>query len=92
MPTKQLTDKLYSQYNTLMTPTLPTPTPAEKRQTKRAQNLAARNEKIREAFAERYTRQPRPRKYTREYIIAQIAGEYFLSMDTVEDIVYKQVA
>lgn len=75
-----------------MTPDVAPETPAQKRQTKRAQNLAARNTKIREAFTERYIRQPRPRKYTREYIIAQIAGEYFLAMDTVEDIVYKQIA
>jgi hypothetical protein len=74
-----------------MTPTPPSPTPAEKRQTKRAQNLLARNAKIREGFAEGYTRQPRPRKYTREYIIAQLAGEYFLSMDRVEDIIYEKV-
>lgn len=75
-----------------MTPTLPLPTPSEKRQSKRAENLLKRNAKIREAFAEGYTRQPRPRKYTREYVIAQLAGEYFLSMDTIEDIVYKKAA
>jgi hypothetical protein len=74
-----------------MMPEVALQTPAEKRQNKRAQNLAARNEKIREAFAERYTRQPRPRKYTREYIIAQLAGEYFLAMDTVEDILYTKL-
>jgi hypothetical protein len=73
-----------------MTPTVAPQTPAEKRQTKRAQNLAARNEKIREGFTERYTRQARPRKYTREYVISQLALEYFLSMDTVEDIIYQK--
>jgi hypothetical protein len=71
---------------------VPVPTPAEKRQAKRAANLAARNEKIREAFAERYTKQPRPRKVTREYVVAQLASEYFLSTPTVEDIVYKKFA
>lgn len=65
-------------------------TPAEKRKTKRAANLEARNTKIREAFAERYTRQPRPRKFTREYVIAQLACEYYLAMDTVEDIIYQK--
>ena len=89
MTDNQLTHKPYPELDyLLMTPALSIQTPAQKRQTKRAQNLAARNEKIREAFAERYTRQPRPRKYTREYIIAQIACEYFLAMDTVEDILY----
>jgi len=75
-----------------MLPEIPAPTPAEKRQAKRAQNLAARNGKIRESFAERYTKQPRPRKVTREYVVAQLAGEFFLSAETVENILYKQVA
>jgi hypothetical protein len=75
-----------------MTPTLSTPTPIEKRLSKRAQNLQARNTKIRGEFAERYTRQPRPRKYTREYVISQLALDYFLSMDTVEDIIYQKIA
>jgi hypothetical protein len=75
-----------------MLPEVPAPTPAEKRQAKRAANLAARNEKIREAFAERYTRQPRPRKVTREAIVKHLAEEFFLSIETVENILYKQAA
>ncbi len=71
-----------------MAPTIALPAPTEKRQTKRAANLLKRNAKIREAFAEGYTQQPRPRKYTREFVIAQIAAEFFLSMDRVEDIIY----
>ncbi|RZK31038.1 MAG: hypothetical protein EOO63_05175 [Hymenobacter sp.] len=73
-----------------MTPDIALLTPAQKRQAKRAANLAARNEKIREAFAERYTRQPRPRKVTREDIVKQLAEEFFLSIETVENILYKQ--
>lgn len=75
-----------------MMPAIPTQTPAEKRQTKRAEKLKARNSKIREEFAEGYTKQPRPRKFTREYVIALIADKHYLSMATVEDIIYKQVA
>jgi hypothetical protein len=58
----------------------------------RAANLAKRNAHIKDAFAERYTKQPRPRKVTREYVVAQLAGEFFLSAETVENILYKQVA
>lgn len=73
-----------------MTPTAALLAPASLRQTKRAENLEKRNAKIREAFADGYTRQPRPRKYTREFIIAQIAAEFYLSMDRVEDIIYQK--
>lgn len=46
-----------------------------------------RNGRIVAEFKRRYTDQPRPRKYTKEYIISQLADEFYLSMSTVEDII-----
>ena len=47
-----------------------------------------KHEKIREAYEKRYTKAPRPRKYTKEYIIAKLAEEFYLSMRQIENIVY----
>ncbi|MDF7813626.1 hypothetical protein [Hymenobacter sp. YC55] len=54
-------------------------------------NKENRNTKIREEFHRRYTEAKRPRMYSREYVISQLAQEYYLSMATIEDIVYSKV-
>ena len=56
--------------------------------TVRQQNRLRRNERIRQAFQQRYTQAPRPRKFSREYVLAQLADEYCLSVATIEDILY----
>lgn len=54
----------------------------------RQQNRLRRNERIREAFRQRYTDAARPRKFSREYILAQLADDFCLSVATIEDIIY----
>ena len=54
----------------------------------RQTNTQKRNERLRRAYAERYTHKPRPRIYTSEYVIAQLAEEYCLSLKTVEGIIW----
>ena len=54
-------------------------------------NKDNRNTAIREEFRKRYTEAKRPRMYSREYVISQLAQEYYLSMATIEDIVYAKV-
>ncbi len=56
--------------------------------TVRQQNRLRRNERIRQAFRQRYTEAPRPRKFSREYVLAGLADEFCLSVATVEDILY----
>jgi hypothetical protein len=56
--------------------------------TVRQQNRLRRNERIRQAFRQRYTDVPRPRKFSREYILAQLADDFCLSVATIEDILY----
>lgn len=56
--------------------------------TTRQLNRLRRNERIRLAFRQRYLDAPRPRKFSREYVLAQLADEFCLSVDTIEDIVY----
>ena len=53
----------------------------------RQTNYDKRNRRIKEAFEKRFTRQARPRLYTREYVLAQLADEFCLSMATVEDLI-----
>lgn len=53
----------------------------------RQNNLDKRNRRIKDAFEKRYTHLPRPRLYTREYVISQLADEFCLSMARVEDII-----
>ncbi|AHJ98951.1 hypothetical protein [Hymenobacter swuensis] len=55
----------------------------------RQTNKEKRDNRIRAQFRKRYTDQPRPRMYSREYVISQLAEEFCLSMHTVEDIIYK---
>jgi hypothetical protein len=55
----------------------------------RTQNTEKRNQRICDAFYERYTSQPRPKLYTREYVISQLAEEHCLSMGTVENIIWQ---
>jgi hypothetical protein len=43
----------------------------------RSANTDKRNQKLRDAFYARYTSQPRPRKLSREYVVSQLAEEYF---------------
>lgn len=59
--------------------------------TVRQQNRLRRNERIREAFRQRYTDAARPRKFSREYVIAKLADEYCLAVATIEDIIYAKV-
>jgi hypothetical protein len=54
----------------------------------RQQNREKRNERIRAAFAQRYLDAPRPRKHSREHVVAQLADEFFLTVATIEDILY----
>lgn len=58
----------------------------------RQQNRLRRNERIREAFRQRYTDAPRPRKFSREYILAQLADDFCLSVATIEDIIYAKAS
>jgi hypothetical protein len=58
----------------------------------RKTNFEKRNQRIKEAFRLRYTDAPRPRKYSREYVIACLAEEYCLSMERIEDIIYAKAA
>jgi len=51
--------------------------------------LQRRNAAIRKEFAESYTDAPRPRKYSREYVLAKLSEKHYLSIATIEDIVYK---
>lgn len=59
--------------------------------TVRQQNRLRRNERIRETFRQRYTDAARPRKFSREYVIAKLADEYCLAVATIEDIIYAKV-
>ena len=54
-------------------------------------NKQKRNDKIKEEFRKRYTDAPRPRLHSREYVVAQIAEERYLSIATVEGIIYEKV-
>lgn len=54
----------------------------------RQQNRLRRNERIRQAFRVRYTDAQRPRKFSREYVLAQLADDYCLAVATIEDIIY----
>lgn len=54
----------------------------------RVQNREKRDARIREAFRTQFTDAPRPRKHSREYVLAQLAGDFFLAVATIEDIVY----
>jgi hypothetical protein len=56
--------------------------------TVRQQNRLRRNDRIRQTFQQRYTDAARPRKFSREYVLAQIADEYCLAVATIEDIIY----
>ena len=72
-----------------MSETLPPPKPAT---LTRQANLERRNQALREAYFERYTKQKRPRIYTREYILAQLAQDYHLSIATVERLVLPKLS
>ena len=56
----------------------------------RQQNRLRRNERIRQAFRLRYTLAARPRKFSREYILAQLADDFCLAVATIEDILYSK--
>ena len=56
--------------------------------TVRQQNRLRRNERIRQAFRQRYTEAARPRKFSREYVLAQLADDFCLAVATIEDILY----
>lgn len=56
---------------------------------RRVANTEKRNQRICDAFYQRYTNQPRPKIYTRDYVISQLAEEHYLSMGTVENIIWK---
>jgi hypothetical protein len=58
--------------------------------TQRQANREKRNERIRLAYKQRYTQAQRPRKYSREYVLAMLADEFCLAVGTIEDIVYVQ--
>lgn len=55
----------------------------------RQSNKEKRDSRIKAQFRKRYTDAPRPRMYSREFVISQLAEEFCLSMHTVEDIIYK---
>ena len=54
----------------------------------RQQNRLRRNERICQAFRQRFTLAARPRKLSREYVLAQLADEFCLALSTIEDIIY----
>ena len=54
----------------------------------RQANLDTRNRKIREAFYQHYTRVPRERNPDRDQVVAQLAEAVFLSVKTVEKLLY----
>lgn len=56
--------------------------------TVRQQNRLRRNDRIRQAFRQRYTEAARPRKFSREYVLAQLADDFCLAVATIEDILY----
>jgi hypothetical protein len=56
--------------------------------TTRQLNRQRRNDRIRLAFRQRYLEAPRPRKFSREYVLARLADDFCLSVATIEDIVY----
>ncbi|MGI4735245.1 MAG: hypothetical protein ACRYG7_08715 [Janthinobacterium lividum] len=58
--------------------------------TVRQQNRMRRNERIRQAFRQRYSEVTRPRKFSREYILTQLADDFCLSVATIEDILYSK--
>lgn len=60
--------------------------------TVRQQNRLRRNDRIRQAFRQRYTEAARPRKFSREYVLAQLADDFCLSVATIEDILYAKPA
>ena len=61
-----------------------------KRET-RVANTAKRNERIRQAFQQRFLHQLRPRVHPKEYVLAQLSEEFYLSAATVEGIIWAQV-
>jgi hypothetical protein len=61
-------------------------------QKERTKRVARKHAKIRELYDKRFTNQPRPRKYTKEYIIACLAEEFYLSMRQIENIIYTKPA
>lgn len=57
----------------------------------RTERTQKKHDRIREIFRKRYIEQPRVngvRKFTKEYIIAIIAADFYLSMRQVENIIY----
>ncbi|OON67822.1 hypothetical protein [Hymenobacter sp. CRA2] len=60
--------------------------------TTRQQNRTKRDERIRALFKARYLDAPRPRKLSREFVLAQLAEEFCLSIGTVENITYAKGA
>ena len=60
----------------------------ETRSRVRTSNTQKRNERLRQAFQKRYTDQPRPRKHSKELVVAQLAEEFCLSTATVEGIIW----
>jgi hypothetical protein len=55
----------------------------------RATNTDKRNQRIKDAFYTRYTKQARPRKHTREFVVSELAEEFCLSPATVAGILYR---
>lgn len=66
-------------------PLSPMSTPAALR---RQANLYKRNGKIRDAFYRRYTCIPRAQKPDRGQVVAQLTAEHFLSVATLEKLLY----
>lgn len=55
-------------------------------QTRHAHTLQ-RNELLQAAYRKRYVDLPRPRIYSRAYVLSQLAKEFYLSVATVERLV-----
>lgn len=53
----------------------------------RKTNTERRNNRIRQQFKQRYTEQSKPRRYTKEFIVDQLAQEFCLSTATIERII-----
>lgn len=66
------------------------PFPSDNATAIRLSNLEKRNRKLRDTFYKRYTNKPRLQKPSREYVVQQLADEYFLSVKTVDRLLYTQ--
>lgn len=54
----------------------------------RQANTEKRNQRLRDAFYQRYTNVPRATRPDRDWVVAQVAEDFFLSVKTVEQLLW----